>query len=161
MNICKIKKRKMEKGQKAVKAIPEGYHSVTPILVVKNAPALIDFLKQTFNAKEKYRMAEPDGTIMHAEVAIGDSAVMLAEANEPRAPMQTGLYVYVEDVDGTFQKAIKAGASPIMQPEDKFYGDRSGAVKDPMGNTWWISKHVEDVSPEEMHAREEKFMQKH
>jgi PhnB protein len=148
----------MDKKAKSVKFMPEGYHNVTPILVVKNAPGLIDFLKQTFNAKERYRMAEPDGTIMHAEVAIGDSAVMMAEASGDRKPNTGNLYVYVEDADNIYQKALKAGATSVKEPEDHFYGDRSGAVKDPTGNIWWIATHIEDVSEEEMHAREERFM---
>jgi PhnB protein len=151
----------MDKKAKSVKFMPEGYHSVTPILVVKNATGLIDFLKETFNAKEKYRMAEPDGTIMHAEVAIGDSAVMMADATGERKPSTTGLYVYVEDADSVYQKALKAGATEFMKPEDKFYGDRSGAVKDPAGNIWWIATHIEDVSANEMHKREERFMKDH
>jgi PhnB protein len=152
----------MEKLTVPVKGIPEGYHSVTPILVVKNAPALIDFLKKAFDGKERYRMNGPDGTIMHAEVAVGDSAVMLSEATEQHSPVQTAIYLYVEDVDTTYEKAIKAGAVSLMPLEDQFWGDRSGSVKDPTGNSWWIATHVEDVPMEEMHEREEKYMkQKH
>jgi PhnB protein len=148
----------MEKKTMAVKAIPEGYHSVTPILVVKNAPGLIDFLKQAFDAKEKYRMKGPDGNIMHAEVTVGDSPVMLSEATDQHGPVQTGLYLYVKDADTTYKKALKAGGAQVMPLEDQFWGDRSGCVKDPTGNNWWIATHVEDVNPEEMHAREEEYM---
>jgi PhnB protein len=146
----------------AVKPKPEGYHSVTPILVVKNAPALIDFIKKAFDGKERYRMVGPEGEIMHAEVAIGDSFVMLGEASERRGPVSASLYVYVEDADRFYKKALEAGATSVMPLTDQFYGDRSGCVKDSTGNIWWIATHIEDVSPEEMHAREEKFvMQKH
>jgi PhnB protein len=151
----------MEKTTMAVKAIPEGYHSVTPILVVKNAPALIDFLKQAFDGKEKYRMKDPNGNIMHAEVTVGDSAIMLSEATEERGPVPTGIYLYVDDADSSYRKAIKAGAVSVMPLEDQFWGDRSGCVKDPTGNNWWIATHVEDVSPEEMNSREKKYMQNH
>jgi PhnB protein len=145
----------------AVKPIPEGYHSVTPILVVKNAPGLIDFLKQAFNGKEKYRMKDPNGNIMHAEVAVGDSTIMLSEATGQRPPVQTGIYLFVEDADSTYKKALKAGGVSVMPLENQFWGDRSGCVKDPTGNNWWIATHIEDVDPEEMSAREKKYIQKH
>ncbi|HXA00954.1 MAG TPA: VOC family protein [Cytophagaceae bacterium] len=152
----------MEKATMTVKAIPEGYHSVTPILVVKNAPGLIDFLKQAFDGKEKYRMKSPDGTIMHAEVAVGDSAIMLSEATDQHSPVQSGIYLYVNDADTTYNKALKAGGISVMPLEDQFWGDRSGCVKDPTGNNWWIATHIEDLDPQEMQTREKEYMkQKH
>jgi len=136
-----------------VKPIPEGYHSVTPYLVVKGVAALIDFLKQAFDAREIERMSRPDGTIQHAEVRIGDSVVMMGEATTPWEPMPTMLYLYVSDTDATYQRALKAGATSVQEPADQFYGDRTAAVKDRSGNFWYIATHVEDVSPEEMKKR--------
>ncbi len=137
----------------AVKPIPDGYHSVTPYLIVNGAAGLIDFLKEVFGAEVKERMESPDGAIMHAEVVIGDSVVMMGEANENLPPMPTLLYVYVPDCDAVYQRALRAGATSVREPRNEFYGDRSGGVKDICGNQWWIGTHVEDVSPEEMARR--------
>ncbi len=142
----------------AVKPIPEGYHSVTPYLVVQGAPTLIDFLKQAFDATEIFRMARPDGTTMHAEVRIGDSIVMMGEPMGQFQPMPGSIYLYVHDADATYQRALQAGATSIMEPADQFYGDRHAAVKDPVGNHWWIATHQEDVPPEEIARRAEAFM---
>jgi PhnB protein len=136
-----------------VKPIPEGYHSVTPYLVVEGAAALIDFLKQAFDATEVERMSRPDGTIHHAEVRIGDSIIMMAEANAAWKPMPSMLYVYVEDTDATYQRALKAGATSVQEPVKQFYGDRNAGVKDRSGNFWYIGTHVEDVSPDEIRTR--------
>jgi PhnB protein len=137
----------------AVKPIPEGYHTVTPYLVVEDAAALIDFLKQAFDAEERHRMARPDGTIMHAEVKIGDSFLMLGNSSAEHKPLQCMIYLYVEDADATYQRAIQAGATSVMAPADQFYGDRNGGVKDSWGNFWWIGTHIEDVSSEEVARR--------
>ncbi len=147
----------------AVKPIPDGYHTVTPYLVVEGVAKLIDFLKQAFEAKEINRHAQPDGTIMHAEVKIGDSIVMMGEARGEHKPMQTMLYLYVKDADAVYKRAVKAGATSVMEPTDQFYGDRSGGVKDLCGNQWWVATHKEDVSPEEMTKRAQAYMkqQKH
>jgi uncharacterized glyoxalase superfamily protein PhnB len=139
----------------AVNPIPEDYHSVTPYLKVRDASGLIDFLRQAFDAEERDRMERPDGKIMHAEVRIGDSVVMLGDVAEGEAPMPTTLNLYVEDVDATYRRALAAGATSVREPADQFYGDRSGGVQDPFGNQWWISTHVEDVSPEEVRRRAE------
>ena len=139
----------------AVKPIPEGYHTVTPYLVVKGVAKLIDFLKQAFDAKEMHRTTQPDGTIMHAEVRIGDSAVMMGEARNEAQSMPGSIYLYVNDTDATYKRAIQAGATSIMEPADQFYGDRNGGVKDPVGNHWWIATHIEDVSSEELAKRTE------
>jgi PhnB protein len=144
----------------AVRPIPEGYHSLTPYLCIKGAAKLIDFLKQAFGAKELHRSTRPDGSVWHAELNIGDSRLMMAEASEQWPPMPCALYLYVEDVDATYRKAIAAGATSAGEPVDQFYGDRSGGVKDPAGNTWWIGTHVEDVAPEEMARRQQAFAQK-
>lgn len=138
-----------------VKPIPEGYHTVTPYLVVPGVAKLIDFLKQAFGAEEKERHARPDGGIMHAEVKIGNSIVMMGEPQGEfkSMPMPSMLYVYVNDVDDAYKRALQAGATSVMAPADQFYGDRNGGVKDAAGNLWWIATHIEDVSPEELAKR--------
>ncbi|EQB63038.1 MAG: hypothetical protein RBG1_1C00001G0617 [candidate division Zixibacteria bacterium RBG-1] len=143
-----------------VKPIPDGYHSVIPYLIVQGAAALIDFLRHAFDATEKERHAWPDGSIMHAEVKIGDSTIMLGEARGEWKPMPASIYLYVNDADATFRKAIKAGAVSVMEPADQFYGDRHGGVKDPCGNHWWVATHIEDVPPEELQKRMEEYIKK-
>jgi PhnB protein len=142
----------------AVKPIPDKYHTVTPYLVVNGAAGLIDFLQQAFGAQEMERMAEPDGTVRHGEVRIGDSIVMVGEASAQHKPMPTALYLYVTDTDTTYRRAIQAGATSLTEPANQFYGDRNAGVEDPCGNQWWIATHVEDVAPEEMKRRSEAFM---
>jgi uncharacterized glyoxalase superfamily protein PhnB len=137
----------------AVKPIPDGYHTITPYLTVQGAPKLLDFLKQAFAAQEIERMTRPDGTIGHAEVRIGDSVVMMSEACNEWKPMPSAMYLYVNDVDAVYQRALQAGAISTMEPMDQFYGDRSAGVKDPSGNQWWIAAHKEDVPPEELKRR--------
>jgi len=146
----------------AVKPIPDGYHTVTPYLTVRGAAKVIDFLKQAFGAEEAGPpLKRPDGKIMHAQVKIGDSLVMLADENEMAKATAASLYVYVPDVDKTYQRAIKAGGEKVMEPTDMFYGDRSGSVKDPSGNSWSMATHKEDVAPQEMAKRAEAFMKQH
>lgn len=137
----------------AVKPVPDGYHTVTPYLVVKDARQVMEFVKAAFDATERICMATPDGKIMHAEVKIGDSIVMLAEAGGAHPPMPGMLHLYVPNVDALYQQAVRAGGKPIREPADQFYGDRSGGVVDASGNQWWISTHKEDVSEEEMARR--------
>jgi PhnB protein len=145
----------------AVKAIPEGFHTVTPYLVVEGVPKLIDFLKQAFDAQEIMRMPRPDGVIMHAEVRIGDSSVMMGEAMGEHQPRPSCLYLYVENADATYKRALQAGATSTMEPADQFYGDRHGGVIDPVGNQWWIATHIEDVPPDELARRAQAYMQQH
>jgi uncharacterized glyoxalase superfamily protein PhnB len=142
----------------AVNAIPKGYHTMTPCLVAEGAAKLIEFMKQAFDAKERFKMARPDGGIMHAEIEIGDSIVMLGEATEQWKPITGAIYLYVNDADAVYKRALQAGATSIMEPTDQFYGDRHGGVKDPAGNLWWIATHKEDVSPEELKKRAEAYM---
>jgi PhnB protein len=142
----------------AVKPIPEGYHTITPCLVVDGAVKLIDFLKQAFEAQEIFRMPRPDGGIMHAEVKIGDSMLMLGDATDQWKPMPCAIYLYVKDADAVYKRALQAGAASLMEPIDQFYGDRHGGIKDPAGNTWWIATHQEDVAPDELARRAEAFM---
>lgn len=138
-----------------VKPIPDGYHTVTPILMVDEAAELIDFLKDAFGAKERSRFTDPNGKIAHAEVVIGDSIVQLSDAQGEWKPIQVPLLVYTTDTDAAYKRALKAGATSIREPADQFYGDRTGGVKDVFGNSWWIATHVEDVSPEELERRAE------
>jgi uncharacterized glyoxalase superfamily protein PhnB len=144
----------------AVKAKPDGYHAVTPYLVVDGAARLIDFLQAAFGAEQVERFAAPGNRIGHAELRIGDSLVMLGDAHGEHRPMQAMLYVYVDDADATYQRAITAGAKAVQPPADQFYGDRSGGVQDPCGNIWWIATHIEDVAPAELKRRVEAAMEK-
>jgi uncharacterized glyoxalase superfamily protein PhnB len=145
----------------AVKPIPDGYHSVTPYLTIPGVAKLLDFLKQAFEAQELHRMPRPDGAIMHTEVRIGDSRVMMGEPMGGCQPMFGSLYLYVHDVDAVYKRALQAGATSTSEPADQFYGDRSAGIKDPVGNQWWIATHKEDVPPEEIVRRAEAFMQQH
>jgi uncharacterized glyoxalase superfamily protein PhnB len=137
----------------SVKPIPEGYQRVIPYLVVERAAPLIAFLQSVFDGVLVERMEAPDGRIMHAEVRVGDSIVMLGEAKEGFPPRPCSLYVYVEDVDAAYRRALHAGASSLMEPADQFYGDRNAGVVDAEGTQWWIGARVEDVPPEELQRR--------
>jgi len=138
-----------------VKPIPDGYHTVTPVLMVNNAAKLLDFLTQAFGARERERYADPDGKILHAEVTLGDSIVQLSDATGEWKPVQVPLLLYVTDTDATYRRALKAGATSMREPMDAFYGDRTAGVKDSFGNSWWIATHQEDVSREELERRAE------
>jgi PhnB protein len=141
-----------------VKAIPEGYHSVTPYIVVQGAAKALDFYARAFGAKEKFRL--PMGDIIgHAEIVIGDSHVMLADVmDEHKDPRKLGgtpvsLMIYTSDADAMFKRAIAAGAKQVRPVENQFYGDRTGVLEDPFGHVWSIATHVEDVSEEEIERR--------
>jgi PhnB protein len=143
-----------------VKPIPEGYHSVTPYLVIKGAADAIEFYKKAFGATELFRM-DHEGKIGHAEIKIGDSMIMLADENPQmgyQGPQSLGgtpvsLMIYVEDVDKIYPQAIAAGGVELKPLQDWFYGDRSGTLKDPFGHIWTVGTHKEDVTPEEMDKR--------
>ena len=141
----------------ATKSIPEGYHSITPSFCVDGAQKFIDFLKEVFAAQDRFKMDGPGGKVMHAELNIGDSAVMVSDVMPQWPAKSNSLYVYVDDVDATYQRALKAGATSVRAPENAFYGDRTSAVQDPFGNMWGIATHVEDVPPDEMEKRAEAF----
>jgi PhnB protein len=149
-----------------VKPIPDGYPRVSPYLVVDDATQAIDFYKEVLGATERMRMPAPEGKIGHAELQIGDSVVMLADAFPEmgyQGPKKIGgtpvtLGVYVEDVDKTFDAAIKAGATELRAVENQFYGDRSGQFEDPFGHRWSVSTHIEDVPPDEMAKRAQAMM---
>jgi PhnB protein len=138
----------------AVKPIPDGYHTITPYLIVEGAAEVMEFLKKAFDAKEiGETMKSPDGKVRHAELQVGNSRLMLSEACSENKPMPTMFYLYVEDCDKAYANAIKAGGVSVKEPANQFYGDRSGGVRDAAGNQWWVGTHVEDVSPEEMKKR--------
>ena len=144
-----------------VKAIPDGYYSLTPYLIIKGAAEAIEFYKKAFGAVETIRMPGPGGRIMHAEVKIGNTMLMLSDENTERgylSPATRGgatssVMFYTDDVDATFKKALAAGAKQESAPTDMFWGDRMGNLIDPFGHTWAIATHKEDVSPEEMQKR--------
>jgi uncharacterized glyoxalase superfamily protein PhnB len=134
------------------KPIPEGYHAVTPYLVVDGAGRLMDFLQDVFGAQEIMRMAAPDGQIGHAEVCLGDSIMMIADATPEYPATSPMLFVYVDDVDETYRKAVAAGGTSTQEPADQFYGDRTAGAT-AFGIRWYIATHVEDIAPDEMERR--------
>lgn len=136
----------------SVKPVPEGYHTLTPYLVVPDAKKVIAFLQQAFGAKLNH-LTEHEGRVMHADLTIGDSHVMMGEANDKWHAAPAGIMMYVPDCDTVYAKALAAGGESLMAPADQMYGDRNSGVKDPAGNTWWICTHVEDVSEEEFERR--------
>ena len=143
------------------KPIPEGFHTVTPYLIVDGAEKVIGFMQKAFGAFFDHEPTKrPDGKIMHATLKIGDSMVMISEASEHAKAMPIMLYLYVPNADASYQQALKAGATSIMEPADQFYGDRTGGVKDATGNSWFFGTHVEDVAPAEMQKRAEAFFKK-
>jgi len=149
-----------------VQPVPEGYHTLTAYLAVDDAAAAIDFYGRAFGAKERVRMSGPGDSVMHAELEIGDSLLMLSDPfpqASTKPPKELGgtsasIFMYVEDIDSMYKQAMDAGASSLMEPDDMFWGDRFGSVQDPFGHSWTIATHVEDVSPEEMEKRSEAFM---
>ena len=150
----------------SVRAIPEGYSSVTPYLIVTGAAQALDYYKMAFDAQEIMRMPGPDGKIMHAELQIGSSRIMLADESPQmghKSPQTlggsgTGLMLYVTDVDDTLQRAVSGGGKVVQPVKNQFYGDRSGTLSDPFGHQWTIATHVEDVAPEEMKRRMDEAM---
>lgn len=153
----------------AVKAVPDGYQSVTPYLIVKRADRAIDYYKKVFGASQRMRMDGPNGTVGHAEIEIEGSVIMLADEfpdmgfRSPKSLGGTGvsLVLYVKDVDTCFDRAVAAGAKMLRPVQDQFYGDRSGTLEDPFGHVWTISTHKEDLSPEELNKRAEAAMKQH
>ena len=150
----------------SVQPVPEGYHTLTAYLAVDDAAAAIDFYERALGAEERVRMAGPGDSVMHAELEIGDSLLMLSDPfpqASTKPPKELGgttasLFVYVENVDELYKQAVDAGATSTMEPDDMFWGDRFASVQDPFGHSWTIATHIEDVSPEEMQKRSEAFM---
>jgi PhnB protein len=150
----------------SVRPIPEGFHTVTPYLTVKDAPRAIEFYKRAFGARERRRMLAPDGkTVGHAEIVVGNSIVMLADEIKDcgnRSPLSfhgtpVSFAIYVEDADAVFKRAVEAGATVKQPMDNKFYGDRAGTLEDPFGHQWTVMTHVEDVPPAEMERRMKEF----
>jgi uncharacterized glyoxalase superfamily protein PhnB len=146
-------------------AIPKGYHTVTPSLVVDGAAKALDFYKKALEAEEVMRFPGPDGTIMHAEIRIGDSRIMLGDEMPEqggRGPKSYGgtpvsFFIYRENVDAAWKRAVEAGGKPIMPLADQFWGDRAGCFEDPFGHRWWLAQHVQDMTPEELKKAAESF----
>jgi len=140
------------------KAIPDGYHTVQPYLYFKNSAEAIAFYSKVFGATERMRMPDKDGRIMHAEINIGDSCIMMADESPAVGAYSTehyggapmSLMIYVDDCDAIYKRAIDAGSKSLREPADQFYGDRMAGVADPFGFHWWIGTHIKDVSLEEM-----------
>jgi PhnB protein len=145
----------------SVKAIPDGHHTVTPYLAIKNGVDALAFYKRAFGATEVYKLIMPDGRLGHAEIRVGDSLLMLADEFPEyggKSPKTLGgspvsMHLYVQDVDAFCQKAVAAGATQRKPVKDQFYGDRSGQLEDPYGHLWWVATHKEDVPPDEMQKR--------
>jgi PhnB protein len=145
-----------------VNPIPEGFHTATPYMIIKGAAAAIEFYKAAFGATEIMRHTDPDGTVRHAQIRIGDSPVMIADEfpqfPEWRGPQARGgspvhIYLYVADADAVFNRAIAAGAIQLLPMQDQWYGDRSGGVTDPFGHVWYVATQKEILSPAEMARR--------
>ena len=161
-------KRAKAGAKKRVKPIPAGYRSVTPYLTVRDGARAIDFYKDALGAVEKVRMIGPDGrSVMHAELKIGDSIVMLSDEfpgmSTCRSPQSLGgttvsLFLYVRDVDAAFKRASNSGCKVLMEPTDMFWGDRFGKLEDPFGNQWSMATHTENVSPKELGRRAQAAM---
>ena len=150
---------------KNTQAIPRGYHTVTPSIVVAGAAKAIDFYKKGFGAEELMRLPGPGGMIMHAELQIGDSIIMLSDEMPDqggKGPKSYGgtpvsFFIYRENVDEAWKRAVGAGAKEIMPLDNQFWGDRTGCLEDPFGHRWWLAQHIEDLTPEEMQQRSQEF----
>jgi uncharacterized glyoxalase superfamily protein PhnB len=148
---------------KKAPAIPKGYHTVTPSLFVAGAAKAIDFYKKALGAEELMRFPGPDGKIMHAEIKVGDSIIMLADEMPDmggRGPKSIGgtpvsFFVYGENVDAAWKRAVDAGAKEVVPLADQFWGDRTGCLEDPFGHQWWLAQHVEDLTPEQIRKNAE------
>lgn len=136
-----------------VKAIPDGYHTITPYLTVEDLPKQLEFLQAAFGGTVIEAIPDANGVVRHAEVKIGDSIVMIGQARAEWPARAATLYLYVENCDELYHRAIAAGATSMSEPTTQFYGDRHSGVTDPNGIAWWIATHVEDVDPEEMKRR--------
>jgi PhnB protein len=146
--------------RKSINPVPDGFHTVTPFLIVDQASRLITFIEQAFNGKTTSIMKTEDGQIMHATVRIGDSEIMVADSMGRNSSGIAKLYLYLDDVDSFYEQALSAKGTSLREPVDEFYGDRSAGVKDPWGNEWWIATHIEDVDPKEMKKRQKEFTEK-
>ena len=150
----------------SVKPKPDGYHTITPAIICRGAAKAIDFYKRAFGAQEVERMNGPEGSVVHAEIRIGDSIIMLGDENPQfgtKSPLSLGgtsssLHIYVDDADAVFARAVKEGATVRYPLEDTFWGDRYGKIRDPFGHEWGIATHIKDVSREEMQKASDEWM---
>jgi PhnB protein len=147
--------------QRSVRPVPEGFHTVTSYLTVGGVSKLIDFIQKAFDGRLIERIDGPGGTVGHAEMRIGDSIVMMGDPHDKWPARPCNLYLYVPDVDAVYRRAIEAGGKSVSELRNQFYGDRSGGVEDPSGNTWWIATHIEDVPPDELRRRMEAMKDQH
>jgi len=150
-------KTENKKSSKSARVIPDGFHSITPYLVAKGAAELIEFIENAFDGHVTSILKGDDAMVVHATMKIGNSNIMIADEMENLSAMIGMLYLYVDDVDSMYQKALDAGATSLREPKDEFYGDRSAGVKDAWGNHWWVATHIEDVNEKELKSRMEKF----
>ena len=141
------------------KAIPNGFNSVTPFFMSKDPDNFIQFLEDALDAEIIHLLRQKNGQIWHAQLKIGNSMILIGDSMGKEAPPMN-IYIYTEDVDAMYHKAIKAGGTSVLEPADQFYGDRNGGVKDKFGNTWWIATHIEDVSDDEMKKRARAYEEK-
>lgn len=150
-------------------AVPKGYHTVTPSLVIAGAAKAIEFYKKALGAEEKSRFPAPDGTIMHAEIRIGDSIIMLGDEMPEqggRGPKSYGgspvsLFIYLDNVDTAWKRAVDAGAKVVTPLSDQFWGDRGGSIEDPFGHNWWLCQHVKDLTPKELQQAADAYFSQH
>jgi uncharacterized glyoxalase superfamily protein PhnB len=145
------------KDRQTVSPIREGFRTITPYLFAQNAARLIEFISEAFGGKETYRKERPDGAVIHAEMRVEDSMLMLGEATPQFGPASTSIYLYVTDSDSVYQRALSAGGISVFPIMTLPNGERYGGVKDPFGNIWWVATHVEDVPPEEEERRWKEF----
>ena len=151
----------MEKGtskNKSVQAVPEGFHTVTPYLIVDGAARLLEFIKNAFGGEVTFNMQDDNKRITHATVKVGNSLIMVSDTMEGMKAQTSMLYLYLDDVDTVYKKAVQAKGKSIHEPSNEFYGDRAAAVQDEWGNVWWVATHVEDVGEEELRKRAEATM---
>lgn len=140
-----------------IQPIPEGYHTITPFILVNGANELIEFIKEAFNGVVTYMMKLDEGVVRHSTVKIGDSLVMVADGSRRNESVSAMLHLFVEDVDAVYKQALEAGGTSIRKPKDEFYGDRTAGIEDNWGNQWWIATHIEDVSDDEIKKREKEL----
>lgn len=137
----------------ATHAVPEGFHTVTPFLMVEDADKLVDFLKSAFGAQQKDILYDKEGRVWHAQLQVGDSMIMVADSMGKHPSQPGSLYLYLDDADAAYEQALAAGAESVVPPKNQFYGDRAAGVRDPSGNIWWVATHIEDVGHVELEER--------
>jgi PhnB protein len=150
------------RSSKGVQAVPKGFNTVTPFIMVDNAESLIDFIERGLNGNVEFKMKNDDGKIMHASVRIGNSPIMISDVMDGQEPITSMLYLYVDNVDELYEQGLAvSGTKSARELRDEYYGDRAGCLEDQWGNKWWIATHIEDVSKEELESRKSKLMSEH